>query len=162
MTAELNRAIREATALGQAFAAAVAAKVGLSAGDLDYLEIIGFRGTLTAGELATATGLTTGAVTGIIDRLEKAGFVRRERDAKDRRRVFVVADDAALAAAGIHYRGLAEAIDRLTGQYSDAEVALFLDYFERSREVVRTELARLTAADTVKSPRRGGGGGSSR
>lgn len=152
MAAALNRVIREATALGQSFAAAVAAKVGLSPGDLDYLEIIGFRGRLTAGELAAATGLTTGAITGIVDRLEKAGFVRRERDRDDRRRVFVVAEPIAVERAALHYRALAKAIDRLTATYTDKDVALLLDYFTKSRDVVSEEIRKLTSAsDSLSS-----------
>lgn len=149
LTEALNLTIREATALGQAYAGAIAAKLGLGAADLDYLEIIGFRGKMTAGELATATGLTTGAVTGIIDRLEKAGVVRRERDPTDRRRVFVIVEAAAHEAAGGHYRDLSEAVDRLTGEYSEAEVALFLDYFTRSRDLMREQIRKLSEARSL-------------
>ena len=57
--------------------------------DLNCLNILSFSGQLTAGELARATGLTTASITGVVDRLEEAGFVRRERDAQDRRRVVI-------------------------------------------------------------------------
>ncbi len=137
---QLSRVIREATALGQMFSAEIAAKFGLGSSDLEYLDIVSMRGRLTAGELAEATGLTSGAVTGIIDRLERAGFARRERDAEDRRRVFVTARPDGLARLWEHYRPMSEAIAELTGRYSDAEIAAFLDYFARSRDIMRTAL----------------------
>lgn len=153
MLSELNRVIRESTALGQMFAAAVATRFGLSGTDLEYLDIVSMRGRMTAGELAEATGLTTGGVTGLVDRLERAGFVRRERDADDRRRVFVVADPARLAEIFPHYAGLSEAMDALTSRYSDAEVALFLDYFGRARDIMRDQLQRANVKKDARPTR---------
>jgi DNA-binding MarR family transcriptional regulator len=70
--------------------ARIAEKMGLSGTDHKALDLVGqAEGPLTAGRIAELTGLSTGAVTGVIDRLEKAGFVRRVRDPQDRRRVFV-------------------------------------------------------------------------
>lgn len=156
MTGQLSLVIREATALGQVFAAAVAGRVGLSASDLDYLDVVMLRGRMTAGELAAATGLTTGAVTGIIDRLERAGFVARERDPEDRRRVFVVPREERIGGAMQHYESLATAMNRLADSFSEAELALLLDYFSRSRDVMRDEIAKLAAPEAeavVRSPR---------
>ena len=53
------------------------------------MDFLNMEGRMTAGRLAELTGLTTGAITGVIDRMEKAGFVRRERDDSDRRKVFI-------------------------------------------------------------------------
>ncbi len=139
---ELNRTIREASALGQMFAQAVAAKVGLGGADLEYLDIVSMRGRMTAGELAAATGLTTGAITGVIDRLERAGFVARERDPDDRRRVFVTVRPEAMGTAAVHYRSFDEAMDTLAADYTDEQIALFLDYFSRGRDIVRNELQK--------------------
>jgi DNA-binding MarR family transcriptional regulator len=66
--------------------------VGLHATDFGALCLLLLHGPASAGRLAELTGLTTGAVTGVIDRLERAGFVRRESDAGDRRKVIVVPD----------------------------------------------------------------------
>ena len=63
----LNRTAREASGLGAIFAKAVADKLGVSQSDFECIDIIHLRGRMTAGELATASGLTTGAVTGVID-----------------------------------------------------------------------------------------------
>jgi len=71
---------------------AIARKAGLTGTDHKYLGFIMQKGKMTAGEIAEVTGLTTGAVTGLIDRLEKMNLVKREYDANDRRKVYVVAN----------------------------------------------------------------------
>src|SRR5262245_33252986 len=71
------------------FHEAVAARLGLSAADHRALGLISRSGAVTAGELAQRTGLSPGAVTGLVDRLEQGGHVRRTRDPADRRRVLV-------------------------------------------------------------------------
>jgi DNA-binding MarR family transcriptional regulator len=68
--------------------------VGLNATDLGALCLLLLRGPTPAGRLAELTGVTTGAITGVVDRLEKGGFVRREADPADRRKVIVVPDAA--------------------------------------------------------------------
>src|SRR5215470_15845486 len=82
-------AVRKTGSLFNLMGQAAADRVGINATDLNCLNILSFSGTLTAGELARATGLTTASITGVVDRLESAGFVRRERDPSDRRRVVV-------------------------------------------------------------------------
>jgi DNA-binding MarR family transcriptional regulator len=72
-----------------AFDKLAAARLGVSVTDLNCLNIVESRHGLTAGELAAESGLTTGAVTAVIDRLERAGFARRVRDEQDRRKVKV-------------------------------------------------------------------------
>ena len=83
------RAIRKTGSLMQLMGQAAADRIGINATDLNCLNILSFSGQLTAGELARATGLTTASITGVVDRLEEAGFVRRERDPRDRRRVVI-------------------------------------------------------------------------
>ncbi len=89
LVAALNRAMREASGQGVLYSQAVAERLGINSTDLECLDSVVLRGPLTAGELADATGLTTGAITGVIDRLERAGFARRERDRHDRRKILV-------------------------------------------------------------------------
>src|SRR6185369_16036553 len=86
---ELEHAARRSSAQGVVFSQAVANSVGISSSDLECLDFLNLEGRVTAGRLAEVTGLTTGAITGVVDRLEKAGLVRRERDADDRRKVFI-------------------------------------------------------------------------
>ena len=149
----MNRAAREASGLGVLFGQAVAAELGINPTDLECLDAIAAREDVSAGDLAAVTGLTTGAVTGVIDRLERAGFVRRERDKTDRRKVYVRLIPAAHRRADAHYRSFGNAVDRLTDQYSESEIALLVDYFTRARDTVLGELEKLKAR-TRRSPRR--------
>src|SRR5580693_1417405 len=89
LVAALMRAMRDASGMGVLHSQAVASRLGLSSSDLECLDMIALRGPLTAGDIARATGLTTGAITGVIDRLERAGFAARAHDPADRRKVMV-------------------------------------------------------------------------
>jgi DNA-binding MarR family transcriptional regulator len=86
---ELIREFRVSGNQDDAFDNLAAARLGVNETDLHCLNLIENSGGLTAGELASQSGLTTGAVTGVVDRLEKAGFARRVPDEEDRRRVKV-------------------------------------------------------------------------
>src|SRR5262245_4409010 len=89
LLAALNDSFRQLSTATILFHQAIADRLGLNVTDHKCADILLRTGPVTAGELARQTGLTTGAITGVIDRLEKAGFVRRIRDADDRRRVIV-------------------------------------------------------------------------
>src|SRR5437762_3613220 len=78
---------RALSAQAAAYYEALAERLGLNAPDLRSLELLSVEAGLTPGRLAELTGLTTGAITGVLDRLEKAGLVKREPDAQDRRRI---------------------------------------------------------------------------
>ncbi|MGB7282098.1 MAG: MarR family transcriptional regulator, partial [Candidatus Acidiferrum sp.] len=99
---------------------------------------------LTAGDLARATGLTTGAVTGILDRLEKAGLVERFRDPSDRRKVFVRPLPEALRRVGRHYEGLAAASMKLASSFSTAQLQVIHDYLERILQILRNQTTKFT------------------
>jgi len=141
LVAALNRAAREAGGLGNVLAEANAARLGVNLTDYECLDLIGL-GRVTAGDLARLTGLTSGAVTGVIDRLEQAGLARRERDPADRRKVYVRMTAAARRHAAA-FAAFGDAIDRLTDNYSEAEIALLVDYFGRTRDVILGEIERL-------------------
>jgi DNA-binding MarR family transcriptional regulator len=143
LIAALNRASREAGGLGAIFAKAAADAMGLNQTDFECIDVIQLRGRVTAGELAEATGLTTGAVTGVIDRLEKAGLARRERDADDRRKVYVSILPTAFTLAEPYYGPFEKAMNVLIASYSDEEVALLVDYFTRSRDLLLREIERI-------------------
>ena len=148
----LNRIARESSGLGAVFAETVARHLGVSHSDLECIDIIALRGRVTAGELAQQSGLTTGAVTGVIDRLERAGFARRERDTNDGRKVYVRILDKALARGNAYYESFGKALDALAASYSDAEIVLLIDYFTRSRDIIRGEIEKLEQnAGTAKT-----------
>jgi DNA-binding transcriptional ArsR family regulator len=99
---------------------------------------------MTAGELARATGLTTASITGVLDRLEDGGFVRRERDPKDRRRVIVTLNPGpGLREIGPTFGPLVRAWRDAAAGYSDEELRLLLDFQQRFEGIVRDQLARL-------------------
>ena len=75
----------------------VSAELGLAASDAHFITLLQAHGSMTPGELATATGFGSGTVSGVLDRLEQAGFVHRGRDHHDRRKVVVTVDEAAIA-----------------------------------------------------------------
>src|SRR5258707_15747618 len=83
---EFLLALRRAGSVMQLLGAAAAEQIGINVTDLNCLNLLALRGRMTAGELATATGLTTASITGVLDRLEEAGVVPREGDPKDPRR----------------------------------------------------------------------------
>lgn len=120
---------------------AVAQRVGLGASDSQLISLLNLHGPLTPGRLAELTGLTTGTVTGVIDRLERGGFVRRERDTADRRKVLVVPEPEAMASLGEHYRQHGEHLDAVLGSRDDAQLRVIADF-----------LADLTDAGAAVSP----------
>ena len=89
LAAELIRLAREHEAANDAFDEVAARKLGVNQTDLRCLNIVENQGAMTAGRLAELSGLTTAAVTAVLDRLERAGYARRVRDQKDRRQVMV-------------------------------------------------------------------------
>jgi DNA-binding MarR family transcriptional regulator len=124
----LEHAMRKASAQGVLYGQSVANAVGISGSDLDCLDLLNFEGRITAGRLAEVTGLTTGAITGVVDRLERAGLVRRERDEADRRKVYIVILPGSTARIGRYYVPMREKMHRVWGSYSDAELQLLLRF----------------------------------
>jgi DNA-binding MarR family transcriptional regulator len=103
---------------------------------------------MTAGELSRRTGLTSGATTRLIDRLEAAGFVRRRRDDSDRRRVIIEPVDENLGDLGALYQPLADGMTELWSRYTDAELDVIIDFVRRNNALVAELNARLRADDT--------------
>ena len=104
---------------------------------------------MTAGTIGEHTGLTTGAVTGLMDRLEKAGYVRRERDSNDRRKVVVQRlpneqMDALLAAA---LGPFADDMTKLASSCSDTERRVIGDWIRRTTDLLVTNSQRITSLD---------------
>jgi DNA-binding MarR family transcriptional regulator len=119
---------------------------GLGVGYNDYrcLDLLLARGPMQAGEISRAIGLTTGAITGTIDRLVRAGLVERSVDSSDRRRV-VVAPIASEADARVwpRLRRLDRRLEALHRSYGEKERAVLLDYLARLAEAMRIEAEAL-------------------
>jgi DNA-binding MarR family transcriptional regulator len=149
---ELGRAVRESQVAQDMADQAVADLLGVHRTDLRCMDVLNQRGRLTAGQLADASGLTTGAVTAMIDRMERAGNVTRVRDAEDRRRVFVELTPQANEAGEKLYEPLATAWQEFTKRYSDHDLAVLLDFVKLGLEMnlklaagVREEIERRAA-----------------
>jgi DNA-binding MarR family transcriptional regulator len=158
LLAALNAAMRKASAQGVLYSATVAERLGLTSSDLECLDIVVLSGPVTAGRLAEATGLTSGAITGVIDRLERAGFARRERDLEDRRKVLVRALPAIERRIGPLYAPMQRASEEALAPYSERELDLLLGFFERAYSAARaatTELRDAGAGDAHAARRRG-------
>ena len=141
---ELQRAAQRSTTDGILFHQAVADRLGLHVTDLRCLNLLSLSGPLTAGELGQQTGLgTTGAVTRMVDRLERAGYVHRELDPRDRRRVIIRPVPERLATLAPHYQGMATAWTDLLAGYSEHQLELFLDLFDRMHQMSQQQLADL-------------------
>ena len=137
-------AVRRTGSLMQLMGQAAADRIGINSTDLNCLNILSFSGHMTAGELARATGLTTASITGVIDRLEEAGFVRRERDPNDRRRVVVrLAMDKAAQDVGSVFVPMLRDWLAMAARYSDDELRLIVDFYGRLEQVFRKHLIRL-------------------
>nr|WP_295926822.1 MarR family transcriptional regulator [uncultured Dyadobacter sp.] len=109
---------------------AIARKAGLSGTDHKYLGFLIEKGQMTAGELSTLTGLTTGAVTGLIDRLEKKKLVQRKFAEDDRRKVFIAPNTADIMALFVPlYKEFRSRSEQLIASFSDAESAVIETYF---------------------------------
>jgi DNA-binding MarR family transcriptional regulator len=140
---ELERAMRRSSAQGTMFSQTVADRAGISSSDLECLDFLNLEGRVTAGRLAEVTGLTTGAITGVVDRLEKAGLVRRERDENDRRKVFIATVPENIAKVGRFYEHMQRAILKDWESYSDAELRLLLRFATQSYETILAATVEL-------------------
>ncbi len=116
-----------------------AQRFGVNRTDLRCLELLGGTGALTPTELATALGFTTGGMTTVIDRLERAGYVRRRPDPRDRRRIVVEATDLLVAREEEIFGELLRNTEAVIATYSDAQLETIRDFLERGRAVIRAQ-----------------------
>jgi DNA-binding MarR family transcriptional regulator len=123
----------------------VADVLGVHISDHKCLDLIYRFGAMPAGRLGELTGLTTGAVTGMIDRLEEAGYVRRTNDPEDRRRTIVESTRNRKLERKIEgiFMPLHERMHKLLSSYSDKELAFLLDATTAFIEQLREESKKL-------------------
>lgn len=136
--------IRESSTLAVFFHTAIAERFGLGATDTKALYLLSSRGPLTAGQIAKYTGLTTASVTSLIDRLESNGFVRRVRDAKDRRRVIVVPDESRLSKVAQTFGSMQKSFAPLLNKYSDEQLATIADFLGQFVQHSKGVIANMT------------------
>ena len=130
----LDEAIRKVGAQAVLISDLVATRVGINSTDLECLDLLQLNGPITAGQMSARSGLTSGATTAMIDRLERAGYVRRRRDAGDRRVVVV----EVLEHCGLHiaplYQPIQKDLEKLHARYSNRELAIVVRYLTEALE----------------------------
>ncbi|MEV0028361.1 MarR family transcriptional regulator [Nocardia sp. NPDC050793] len=133
------------------FHSAVAARLGITVTDLSCLNVLSMDGPQTPGQLADRIGITRGgAVTAMIDRLERAGFVRRDRDPQDRRRVLVALVGAqARDAVAPLFTGLGASVGAYLAECDDSELAVLQRFVAALNDSVAaaTDALRGSAAE---------------
>jgi DNA-binding MarR family transcriptional regulator len=127
----------------------LARRLGLNVTDLTCFAFVLEAGEnlLTAGDLAARAHVTTGAVTGILNRLERAGYVTRRADPADRRRVRVAAVPAAVTRVEAVYAGHYKRLTDLFAEYSAEELAVVTDWFTRATALAHEYLEKLNRND---------------
>src|ERR1700733_6830473 len=123
---------------------AVARKAGLTGTDHKYLGFLIEKGQMTAGDLSNLTGLTTGAVTGLIDRFEKKKLVKRQFAANDRRKVIIEPNTKNIMALLVPlYREFRSKSEKLTSSFSSKEIKIIETYFLKAIEIMNESTNKL-------------------
>lgn len=139
-----------------AYDEAVSELLGINRTDHRCLDVLSQEGPVTPGRLAELMGLTSGAITTVLDRLERAGYVRRVRDQDDRRRLHVELTERVHEAVWPYYEPLARISEELYAQYSDDQLALILEFLETAAALFGVTLAELQAKVATETDRRRG------
>ncbi|RKF42982.1 MarR family transcriptional regulator [Agrobacterium deltaense] len=139
----LTDVLRQASAQSLLISQSIAAKARMNTTDLECLDILQMQGQASAGELARSTGLTTGAVTALLDRLEKAGFIRRLPDPTDRRRVLAAPHPEKMRELFQIYAPLQEKMEALYGEYDEEQLQLIIGFIEKSCAVSKDFIGTL-------------------
>ncbi|MGH2466606.1 MAG: MarR family winged helix-turn-helix transcriptional regulator, partial [Candidatus Limnocylindrales bacterium] len=130
---------------GSFYLQAVAERLGMGATDLTCLTVLLTEGPAAAGSLAARTGLTSGAITGVVDRLERSGWVRRISDPADRRRVIIEALVEHAAALRPVFDPLLEEATAIHARFSERDRATIGRYVEASIDLLADQVRRLRA-----------------
>lgn len=156
---EVGMRMREVAGLSIHYSETMAAQLGINSTDLECLDLVAIGSHVTAGALAEKTGLTTGAITTAIDRLERAGFVKRQGDASDRRKVIVVASSAMRRRAEPIGAPMRKIINGVLARY-ESEQLMFLnralgELCEAAKQVIASLLSdRPAKRQVAKKSRR--------
>ena len=139
----LIQELRQNSARAVMFHQLISEKLGLNATDHKCLDFLNRTGPVTAGQLAQLTGLTTGAVTSVIDRLEQAGYVIRDKDPNDRRRVVVKPAPEGSAHISPMFQSVMHSTLKIITQYTEQEMLLILDFIRKCNEMTLDEMNKM-------------------
>jgi DNA-binding transcriptional ArsR family regulator len=150
-----HRAGRDLSAQSVMFYTMIAEHIGLGVSDLRAWDLLLRNGPMTAGEFASLTGLTPGAVTGLINRLEQAGAVRRRVDRKDRRKVIIeVARSLRAGPNAAYFQSFKSGIQRVYAHYTDAELVRISEFLGDMTRLLHRETVRLRSKPRALRARR--------
>ena len=144
---------RELSARTVMFHSAVAEKLGLSVTEHKALDLLSRHGAMPAGQLAELTGLTSGAMTGMVDRLEKAGFLSRKADPNDRRKVMVEAKIEKYNEIAEVFQSLGRRMTELLESYNDKDLAVIQDLFSKLPKLMQEETEKLKGISSAGKTR---------
>ncbi|MCB9111987.1 MAG: MarR family transcriptional regulator [Anaerolineales bacterium] len=119
---------------------------GLNTTDMECLRLLFFKGVATPSELAKHTGLTSGATTAMLDRLEKAGLIERQPNPNDRRGTLIVPEKSSSEKVASWFESARKAQDELISSYSEEELEIIADVFERFTKLWDQEREKLKGA----------------
>ncbi|WP_207400566.1 MarR family winged helix-turn-helix transcriptional regulator [Actinomadura roseirufa] len=137
MVGELQTAMQRSTMFTVLLHHATASKAGMNVTDAQCVNALWLDGPQTPGQLAQLMGITTGgAITAVIDRLEKAGYVKRTRDPDDRRRVIVELVEENAARFGRYFESIGRTFHERLAGYSDEQVAFLLEWIRFNNEAM--------------------------
>ncbi|GIO70289.1 MarR family transcriptional regulator [Paenibacillus sp. FSL M7-1455] len=121
----------------------ISEKLGLNATDHKCLDFLNRTGPVTAGQLAELTGLTTGAVTNVIDRLEQAGYVVRDKDPKDRRRVVVKPAEGSSSRISPQFESIMQSTLQILSRYDEEQTRLILEFIRLCNDMTLAEMEKM-------------------
>lgn len=146
------RAGRDSSRLSMMFRSAIADKIGLTVTDAECLDFLMDAGSAAAGELARQANLTTGAITGMIRRLENAGYVKSERDPTDRRRVIITPVPERLTEGKNLYASYGKDIEEALADYTTDQLTFLAQHYDRLSAIYLRHIDKLrTAANNGRS-----------
>jgi DNA-binding MarR family transcriptional regulator len=143
LIAQTTSEVRQQQIAYDRFHDAVAAYLGINRTDLRCLDILDLSGQQTAGELAVQMGMSTGAVTAMLDRLEKAGYLRRVRDPADRRRVLVETAELARERGREIYQPFEELTVPMFARFTDEQLAVVRDFLRLGNDFYDVQTTRI-------------------
>lgn len=143
LIASLVMEIRKYNTSNVIFNEGVASKLHLNVTDVRCRELLCHTGPITAGQLSRLTNLTTGAITGVVDRLEKVELVQRIQDPLDRRKVIINPLEHREDELIMLYKPLADSLTKIFEQYNDLELVLFHKFWNELNEIIPIETKKL-------------------
>ncbi|MEJ3405381.1 MarR family transcriptional regulator [Rathayibacter sp. YIM 133350] len=145
-TTDLKDALRELRVQLSVLNHQVGVRADLRDVDLDCLDLISAEGPLAPSALARLAGVHPATLTGILDRLERGGWIRRQRDEADRRSILVSIDPARNAEMFRHYAPMNARMDAVCAEYDPAQLALVADFLTRAADAGRSVTEQMVAA----------------